>query len=119
MFNFIRRWWRHRTTQQMNKDVCTIIRRDQAAYTDAHLQKIAGLTRSYLEGFGSASGSRTRELDARLRTRHQEARRRNDQAELSAASLAIIYRRATAVGEAATPARDAVDEFLECWPDAE
>ena len=121
MFYQIREWWRGRAIQQLNRDAREIIRRDSAAYTDRHLTTIANVLRTYLAEFESPSQTtaQRREVAMRLKSRHREARRRHDQVVLSAATLAIIYRRAMEVGETAAPARDAVQAFLDRYADSE
>ena len=64
MFYQIRKWWRGRAVQQLNRDAVEIIRRDSLAYTDAHLTTIANLLRTYLAEFESSpqTASRRREV---------------------------------------------------------
>jgi hypothetical protein len=121
MFYQIREWWRGRATQQLNRDAREIIRRDSAAYTDRHLTTIANVLRTYLAEFESPreTASHRREVAMRLKSRHQEARRGHDQVVLSAATLAIIYRRAVQAGETGAPARDEVQAFLVRYADSE
>jgi len=121
MFYQIREWWRGRATQQLNRDAREIIRRDCAAYTDRHLTTIANVLRTYLAEFDSPpqTAAHRREVAMRLKSRHREARRRHDQVVLSAATLAIIYRRAMEAGETAAPARDEVQAFLDRYADSE
>ena len=121
MFYQIRKWWRGRAIQQLNRDAREIIRRDSAAYTDRHLTTIANVLRTYLAEFETPSqtAAHRREVAIRLKSRHREARRRHDQVVLSAATLAIIYRRAMEVGETAAPARDEVQAFLDRYADRE
>ncbi|GIT47987.1 MAG: hypothetical protein Ct9H300mP13_7830 [Gammaproteobacteria bacterium] len=52
----------------------------------------------------------------RLKSRHREARRRHDQAFLTAATLAIIYRRGLEAGESAAPACMQCRSFLIVMP---
>ena len=107
--------------QQLNRDAREIIRRDSAAYTDRHLTTIANVLRTYLVEFDSPpqTASHRREIAMRLKSRHREARRRHDQVVLSAATLAIIYRRAVEAGETGAPARDEVQAFLDRYVDNE
>ena len=121
MFHQIREWWRERAIQQLKRDAREIIRRDSAAYTDRHLTTIANVLRTYLAEFESPfqTAAHRREVAMRLKSRHREARRRNDQVVLSAATLTIIYRRAMEVGETAAPARDEVQAFLDRYADSE
>lgn len=121
MFHQIRGWWRGRAIQQLNRDAREIIRRDSAAYTDRHLTTIANVLRTYLAEFDSPpqTAAHRREVAMRLKSRHREARRRHDQVVLSAATLTIIYRRAVEAGVSASPARDAVQAFLDRYADSE
>ena len=107
--------------QQLNRDAREIIRRDSAAYTDRHLTTIANVLRTYLVEFDSPpqTASHRREIAMRLKSRHREARRRHDQVVLSAATLAIIYRRAMEGGETAAPVCDEVQAFLDRYVDNE
>ena len=119
MFQQIREWWRERAIQQLNRDAREIIGRDSAAYTDRHLTTIANVLRTYLVEFDSPpqTASHRREVAMRLKSRHREARRRHDQVVLSAATLAIIYRRAVEAGVSSAPARDEVQAFLVRYAD--
>ena len=121
MFYQIRKWWRGRAIQQLNRDAREIIRRDSAAYTDRHLTTIANMLRTYLAEFENPSqtAAHRREVAMRLKSRHREARRRHDQAVLTAATLAIIYRRGLEAGESAAPACEAVQVFLDRYADNE
>ena len=121
MFHQIRGWWRARAIQQLNRDAREIIRRDSAAYTDRHLTTIANVLRTYLAEFDSPpqTAAHRREVAMRLKSRHREARRRHDQVVLSAATLTIIYRRAVEAGVSASPARVAVQAFLDRYADSE
>lgn len=121
MFYQIREWWRGRAIQQLNRDAREIIRRDSAAYTDRHLTTIANVLRTYLAEFENPpqTAAHRREVAMRLKSRHREARRRHDQVVLSAATLAIIYRRAVQAGETGAPARDEVQAFLVRYADSE
>jgi len=121
MFHQMREWWRGRAIQQLNRDAREIIRRDSAAYTDRHLTTIANVLRTYLAEFDSPpqTAAHRREVAMRLKSRHREARRRHDQVVLSAATLTIIYRRAVEAGVSASPARDAVQAFLDRYADSE
>ena len=114
MFDQVREWWHRRATQQLNRDARDIIRRDIAAYTDRHMATIANLLHTYMSEIESdvQTAGHRREVAMRLQNRHREARRRNDQAVLSAATLAIIYRRALDAGPSGSPARDAVRDFV-------
>ena len=50
---------------------------------------------------------------------HNEARRKRDDAALTAFTLVQIYLRAEIQGEACKPARDAIDQFIDDWEHAQ
>ena len=50
---------------------------------------------------------------------HNEARRKRDDAALTAFTLVQIYLRAEIQGEACKPARDAIDQFIANWENAQ
>ncbi len=53
------------------------------------------------------------------KTLHAEARRKRDDAALTAFTLVQIYLRAEIQGEACKPARDTIDQFMNDWEHAQ
>lgn len=103
--------------RRLNRDAVTIIEADTHSHRDEHLAAIAVQIDEYLQ---LARDAATLDADAaktmaRLKAIHGEARARRDQLALSAATLAIIYSRAQQLGDAAQPAINAVDRFLDEW----
>ena len=84
--------------------------RDIAVMTAEHLNE----AREHLEKYPDG---RKQTLD-RFRQLHREARRRMDQAALTAYTLVIIHLRAEALEGRCGPALEAIDEFTGQWAHA-
>lgn len=104
--------------RRLNRDASAIIKADTRAYDEAHLRSIATQIKAHLERsrreIAGLEPSQSRLL-ADIKSRHQEARKRQDQTALSALTLVIIYLRSTELGEACQPAIDSIDRFLDEW----
>ncbi len=103
--------------RRLNRDAVTIIESDEQSHGHEHLSVIAKLTVENLQFANQLLSTREQEAAVlqRLKAIHREARNRHDQTALSAATLAIIYFRAERLGDAAQPARTAIDRFLQQW----
>ena len=105
---------RKHEARRLNRDAVTVIESDSHFYGKEHLAAIAAQVDEYLQlarGAAVIDGREAKTLE-RLKAIHREARTRHDQIALSAATLAIIYFRARGLGEAAQPARNAIERFM-------
>ncbi len=106
---------------QIIRDTNTIIRSDEAAYADHHLRKITALADKHIERARAeiSGGADPGKAPRWLREAHRSARKSNDQAGLSGATLAIIFLKAKVLGAAGQPACEAIEAFLARWPDSQ
>ena len=107
-----------RKARQINKDALTIIDQAEQTFTDSRLIEIAAtftehLTRAH-EMFGHAAID-LRRAEYEYRKLNKEARRRNEQANMTALTFVVIYLHAELIGIAAAPARAAIDQFVTRW----
>lgn len=119
MFDFL--WGKAREARQLNRDAPVIIESARKDYPSEVVRGIALLVGEQLADARTVlevNPARRRELIGRVQTKHREARRRIQQAELTAYTLAIIYLRAEPLGAAAAPARTAIDAFVAEWEHA-
>ncbi len=107
-----------RKARQINKDAPVIIEQAEQTFTDTRLSEIAATFSEHLdrahEMFGRASIDLKR-AEYEYRKLNKEARRRNEQANMTALTFVVIYLRAELVGLAAAPARAAIDQFVARW----
>ena len=103
--------------RRLNRDAVTIIESDKHTLKDETLAAIAAQTVANLKLARDALTIDTHETKTmeRLKEIHREARRYRDPIALSAATLTIIHFRARQIGDAAQPACDTIDQFLERW----
>lgn len=124
MLRLIRDWLDspEREARRLNRDAPRIIEQTTLGYPAARVREVANATAEHLgrigEHLAEHPGAREDVL-ARLSELHRDARRRNDQVALTAATLAIIRLRAGPLGEASRPAVEAVDAFVEEWADGD
>ncbi len=85
--------------------------RDAALLTAEHLARVHKLFEPEVIGL-------KRGIDEYKRL-HAEARRKRDDAALTAFTLVQIYLRAEIQGEACQPARDTIDRFMDDWEHAQ
>ena len=108
--------------RRLNKDAGDIIEyacqsfhtetvRDAALMTAEHLARAHDIFESGVIGL-------KRGIDEYKRL-HNEARRKRDDAALTAFTLVQIYLRAEIQGEACKPACDAIDQFIDDWEHAQ
>lgn len=109
---------KERQARQLNRDAPVIIEQAEQMFTDNRLKEIADTTVSQLarahEMFGRAPIDLQR-AHYEYRTLHKEARRQNEQANLTALTLVIIYLRSEISGVPAAPARATIDQFIARW----
>ena len=101
--------------RRRDRDCRAIIRSDELAYRPAHLEKIGTLVTEYLEQVRKAGSIEPIDPPNWLKNVHREARKKHDQARLSAATLTIIYLRAHKLGEDGAPVRQNIDSYLLKW----
>jgi hypothetical protein len=101
--------------RRLDRDCRAIIRSDELAYRPSHLEKIGTLVTEYLEQARKAGSIEPIDPPNWLKNVHREARKKHDQARLSAATLTIIYLRAHKLGEDGTPVRQNIDSYLLKW----
>ena len=110
-----------RESRQLNRDAAAIIDMAQGTYRSELQRDIALLTRQGLDQVAEICAGDVecgrREVD-RFKTLHREARRQNNQVELTAYTLIIIHVRAQALAEASAPARECIEAFLDQWQHA-
>ena len=110
-----------REARRLNRDAAVIIDSAQKSFPVERVRETAvriieqlGEAREHL-----ANHTESREqVLSRFRQLHGEARRRMDQAGLTAYTLVIIYLRAEPLGDMAASARSAIDEFTGRWAHA-
>ena len=101
--------------RRLDRDCRAIIRSDELAYRPSHLEKIGALVTEYLEQARKAGSIEPIDPPNWLKNVHREARKKHDQARLSAATLTIIYLRAHKLGEGGAPVRQNIDSYLLKW----
>ena len=101
--------------RRLDRDCRAIIRSDELAYRSSHLEKIGDLVTEYLEQARKAGSIEPIDPPNWLKNVHREARKKHDQARLSAATLTIIYLRAHKLGEDGAPVRQNIDSYLLKW----
>ena len=115
----IARWFGpRREAHRLDRDAATIIEAARATASSPRIRETALRIRDELDTAHTRGGddpSRYAPLVAHFRTQHREARRRRDDAALTALTLVIIYLRAETVGRDAEPVRKRIDDFLSEW----
>ena len=113
------RWFgSRREARRLDRDAATIIETARSASSSSKVRETALRVRDDLQAAHTRGGddpSRYAPLIGHYRTQHREARRRRDDAALTALTLVIIYLRAEAIGADAKPARERIDEFISEW----
>ena len=110
-----------REARRLNRDTAAILESATAGYPIESVRDMAVMTakeigqaQAHLEMYPDARD----EVLAGLTRQHRESRRRMNQVALTAYTLAIIYLRAQALGDACREAIDAIDEFTGHWAHA-
>ena len=113
------RWFGpQREASRLNRDAATVIEAARSTASSSRVRETALRIRDELETAHTRGGddpSRYAPLVAHFRTQHREARRRRDDAALTALTLVIIYLRAETIGGDAEPARKRIDDFVSEW----
>ena len=116
---FAARWFgSQREANRLARDAATIIEATRATASSPRVRETALRIRDELDTAHARGGddpSRYAPLVAHFRTQHREARRRRDDAALTALTLVIIYLRAETIGADAEPARKRIDDFISEW----
>ena len=99
--------------RRLDRDCRAIIRSDELAYRPTHLEQIGALVTEYLEQARKTGSTEPIDPPNWLKNVHREARKKHDQARLSAATLAIIYLRAQKLGEDGSPVCRNIDSYLD------
>ncbi len=116
MFNLL---GNERKAKRLKKDALTIIRSDEVAYPSLHLKSCASMVAEYLAAIFSASPKTKAGHGSAiwLKEQHRDARRRRDQIQLTAATLSIIYLRASELGQLGTAICEIIDGAMGRWAD--
>ena len=113
------RWFGpRREADRLDRDAATIIEALRSTSSSSRVRETALRVRDELDTAHARGGddpSRYGPLVAHFRTQHREARRRRDDAALTALTLVIIHLRAETVGEDADRARNRIDDFVSEW----
>ena len=113
------RWFGpQREANRLDRDAATVIEAVGSTASSARVREVALRVRDELETAhvrGGEDPSRYAPLVAHFRTQHREARRRHDDAALTALTLVIIYLRAQIIGAGAEPALKRIDAFVLEW----
>ena len=113
------RWFGpQREAHRLDRDAAAIIEAARATASSPRVRETALRIRDELDTAHTRGGddpSRYAPLVAHFRTQHREARRRRDDAALTALTLVIIYLRAETIGRDAEPARKRIDDFVSEW----
>ena len=106
---------KRRQSRQLNRDVLVIIEQAKTMFADKTLSQIAGIVSTEMHTAHNVFGQKLvdlRRAHYEYRKRHKEARRSNNQAELTAMTLVIIHLRAEIAGIDAKPARASIEQFV-------
>ena len=107
-----------REARQLDRDAASIIDAARSTASSERIRDIALRLRDDLEAAHDRGGddpSRYGPVIDHFRTQHREARRRHDDAALTALTLVIIYLRAERIGVDADSARRQIDAFVSEW----
>ena len=107
-----------REIRQLNRDAPIVIESAQQSYRTELIRDITALVHRHLceaqEHCAEDEACLERAV-AHFRQLHGEARRKTEHVGLTAYTLIIIYIRAVILDEECTPARNAIDAFVEEW----
>ncbi len=110
-----------REVRRLNKDGPELVEFTYQTFRSEMIRSISLLTRQHIDRAHNIYGSETIDLKraiAEYQTFHREAKRAHDQVALTALTLVLIYLRAELQGAACSPARAAIDGFMEEWAHA-
>jgi len=104
-----------REAQQLNRDVPVILEQAEGIFSPDSMTVVADMTAEHIKRAHDIYGTQAIDFQRALldyKKLHKDARGRTDQRALSAMTLVIIYLRAEITGDAARPARDAIEQFI-------
>ena len=104
-----------RQSRQLNRDASGIIEQAETMFGGSTLSKIAAIVSTEIQKANDVFGRKPvdlRRAHYEYRKLHKEARRSNNQAELTAMTLVIINLRAEIAGIDALPARTNIEQFI-------
>ena len=107
--------FKKRQSRQLNRDAPIIIEQAEEIFTNSSLSQIAATVSTELQRAHLMFGQKPvdlRRAHDEYRKLHKEARRRNNQADLTAMTLVIIHLRAQITGIDALPARTGIEQFI-------
>ena len=107
--------FKQRQSRQLNRDASVIIEQAEKMFAEKTLSKIAAIVSKEKQRAHEVFGQKPvdlRRAHYEYRKLHKEARRRNNQAELTAMTLVIIHLRAAIAGTDALPARTSIENFI-------
>lgn len=110
-----------REAKRLNRDAPAIIHSATESLPVGRVRAIALMTLEHVTDAREHLDKHTQSRDQmlyRFRQLHGDARRRMDQVGLTAYTLIIIQLRASALGEIAAPAVEAIEEFTSRWAHA-
>lgn len=110
-----------REAKRLNRDAPAIIDSATKSFPVNRVREIALMTLEHMDEARGHLDEHTESRDQilyRFRQLHGDARRRMDQVGLTAYTLVIISLRASALGDSAAPAQEAIDEFTSQWAHA-
>ena len=108
-------YYRKLQARQLNRDAFVIIEQAEQTFTDNRLKEIANDIEGHLKRIHHMFGDKTvdlRRAHYEFRKLHKEARRKNEQANLTTITLVIIHLRSKIVGANAIPALGEIDTFI-------
>ena len=107
--------FKQRQSRQLNRDASVIIEQAETMFAEKTLSKIAAIVSKEKQRAHEVFGQKPvdlRRAHYEYRKLHKEARRHNNQAELTAMTLVIIHLRADIAGVDAWPARNSIEKFI-------
>lgn len=106
---------RNYTADRLERDTRSIIQSDEIGRKPHHLQKIAELLAEYIAMSNQETPIKDNSSLNTIQKKHRTAKKQNQQAELSATTLAIIYLKAKGLGENGERVCDNIDGFIRKW----
>jgi len=106
---------RHYSAERLERDTHSIIQADEIGRKPHHLQKIAELLDEYITVSNQETSIKDNSSVNTIQKKHHIAKKQNQQAELSATTLAIIYLKAKGLGKNGEHVCDNIDGFIRKW----
>ncbi len=104
-----------REAKQLNRDVPLIIEQAEGMFSAQSMTVVADMVDEHIKRAHNIYGTKAIDYQRALhdyKKLHKDARGRTDQRALSAMTLVIIYLRSEIAGDAAAPARAAIERFI-------